>query len=185
MTNETEYLRVQLANAEDLLEKYANMYRNKTKTMKLVKKHPDAVLPVRAHSYDAGIDCVAVSREFIDRNGNPTEFINQAKQVKYGLGFAAEVPEGFVLLLFPRSSVCKTDLVLSNSVGVIDSGYQGEISAVYNIKDTINIDVNRIYDIGDRCCQLVLVPIATPSVYWGEFEEESTRGTGGYGSTGV
>lgn len=69
-----------------------------------------AIIPTRAHADDAGIDLYADSRVF-DKNGTVT----------YGTGIAMEIPEGHVGLLFPRSSVCKKDLQLSNSVGVVDS----------------------------------------------------------------
>jgi dUTP pyrophosphatase len=180
-TNE-EYLQLQLERAEELLEKYARLARVNINNLKVVKKHEDAKLPVRAHAGDAGADCFCVSREFIDHNGNITEWFNLAKQVRYNLGISVEIPEGYVLLLYPRSSVCKKQLIMSNSVGVIDSGYQGEISAIFNITGGTACD---IYEAGDRCCQIVLCPIASPDFYWGEFDEETTRNSGGYGSTGA
>ncbi len=77
----------------------------------------EAKLPTRAHATDAGWDLYAASRVF-DRKGTVT----------YGTGIAMEIPEGHVGLVFPRSSVANKDLNLSNSVGVIDAGYRGEIT---------------------------------------------------------
>lgn len=76
----------------------------------------EAKMPARAHLTDAGYDLTATSCVF-DRQGNAT----------YGTGIAVEIPKGYVGLLFPRSSVAGKDLTMANSVGVIDSGYRGEI----------------------------------------------------------
>ena len=92
----------------------------KVKIKKLVK---EAVIPNYAKSGDAGMDLVATSKSY-DDNGN----------VVYGVGLAFEIPEGFVGLLFPRSSNAKQDLLLSNSVGVLDSGYRGEV--MFKFKST-------------------------------------------------
>ena len=82
-----------------------------------IKKLDDkAVIPKYAHFGDAAVDLVAV-RKWEDEHGN----------LCYGTGLAMEIPENHVGLLFPRSSVSKTNLRLCNSVGVIDSGYRGEI----------------------------------------------------------
>lgn len=85
--------------------------------VKIKKIHPDAVIPTYAHIGDAGMDLTAVSRTF-DKHG----------AVVYGTGLAFEIPQGYVGLLFPRSSNAKKDLLLSNSVGVIDSTYRGEVT---------------------------------------------------------
>lgn len=80
------------------------------------KLTPNAVIPTKAHPTDAGSDLVATSRVF-DKHGCIT----------YGTGIAVEIPQGYMGLVFPRSSNAKKDLLLSNSVGIIDSGYRGEI----------------------------------------------------------
>jgi len=84
--------------------------------IKIKKLHADATIPSYAKGGDAGMDLTATSR-FYDEEGN----------VAYGTGLAFEIPKGYVGLLFPRSSNAKKDLILSNSVGVLDSGYRGEI----------------------------------------------------------
>lgn len=78
--------------------------------VKIKKLHPDAVLPAYSTSGSAGMDLTAVSKTY-DEHGN----------VHYGFGLAFEIPEGYVGLIFPRSSCAKFDLSLSNCVGVIDS----------------------------------------------------------------
>jgi len=99
--------------------------------------------------------------------------------IEYGTGIAVEIPPGHVGLIFPRSSIFHTGLILTNSVGVIDSGYRGEIKAVFKAPGHYDI-----YRIGERIGQLVIVPI--PDVEYEEADElsETERGTGGYGSTG-
>lgn len=99
----------------------------------------------------------------------------------YHSGIAVEIPEGYVGLLFPRSSVFKTKLQMSNGVGVIDSDYRGEVMAKFYL---VGQDGMNVYEEGERFAQLVIMPI--PSVTFIEAERLSTteRGEGGYGSTG-
>lgn len=98
------------------------------------------------------------------------------------LGVALEVPEGHVMLLFPRSSIGKnTPLRMANSVGVIDSDYRGTIHALYENIDICPTLIKR----GDRIAQGIILPI--PKI---EFEEVTLlsgtkRGHGRFGSTGV
>ena len=103
-------------------------------------------------------------------------------QAIYGTGIAVEIPEGMVGLVFPRSSVRNYALSMANSVGVIDSGYRGEIMVTFNIKT--NHNTRELYKIGDRIAQLVIIPV--PLTKYVEVEElsETQRGTEGHGSTG-
>ena len=100
--------------------------------------------------------------------------------VTFGIGLAVEIPEGHVGLLFPRSSVYKSGLTLTNSVGVIDSGYRGEIMMKFQVSS-----ISNMYKVGDRVGQLLIVPY--PQVEFEEVDELSSteRGKGGYGSTGA
>ena len=133
---------------------------------------PEAVKPKFGKPGDAGADLVATSLD-LSRKG----------QVVYGTGLAVEIPEGMVGLVFPRSSVRNYDLSMSNSVGVIDSGYRGEIMVTFNLKKPE--DIQEIYAEGDRIAQLVIVPV--PLITYAETQElsETNRGTAGHGSTGV
>ena len=152
------------------------------------KLNDKAVMPKKAHPSDAGFDLVATSRH-IDEMGN----------IVYGTGLAFEIPEGHVGLIFPRSSISKTNIVLTNSVGVCDCHYRGEVMAKfkpvptankYSFKDgsverVIEMDENPIdYEVGERIAQLIILPI--PEIELEEVDElsETDRGTGGYGSTG-
>ena len=136
--------------------------------IRMKKLHLDAVIPRYAKPGDAGMDLTAV-------------WMNQEMDlVTYGTGLAVEIPDGYVGLLFPRSSIYKTKMSLTNAVGVIDSGYRGEIMMKFKMTD------NRVmYEVGDRIGQLVIMPY--PKVEFEEVDElsETSRGAGGYGSTGV
>ena len=137
--------------------------------IKIKKMHPRAVLPTYAKQGDAAMDLYAA--EFAkDKYGN---FV-------YYTGVAIEIPPGFVGLLFPRSSVSKTSMALANSVGVVDSGYRGEIILKYRQVG----DIARIYNTGDRVGQIIIIPY--PKVEFIEVTELSItdRGDGGFGSTG-
>ena len=141
--------------------------------VKIKKLHPLAVIPTYAKSGDAGMDLIA------------TSIISETpSQITYGLGIALEIPEGFVGLVFPRSSIRKTRLQLSNSVGVIDSGYRGELQATFNKITTTIENQKNDYKVGDRVCQIMIIP--HPSVELIEVDElsETERGDGGFGSTG-
>ena len=135
--------------------------------LKFKKLHEDAIIPSYAKPGDAGLDLTAVTESW------------NLDIVTYGTGLAVEIPEGFVGLLTPRSSVYTTDLILANSVGVIDSGYRGEIMFKYR-----SLDSGLQYYIKDRVGQLLLVPI--PLIKTLEVDELSStdRGEGGFGSTG-
>ena len=136
--------------------------------IKIKKIHEDAIIPKYAKDGDAGMDLTAVSATNDD-----------GVHITYHTGLAIEIPEGYVGLLFPRSSVYKTNMTLSNSVGVIDSGYRGEIMMKYAFKDN-----SALYKVGDRIGQIVILPY--PKIDFQEVSEltSTLRGAGGYGSTG-
>ena len=138
--------------------------------VKIKKLHKDAVVPQYAKNGDAGMDLVATSI-----------LSNTTFDITYGMGIALEIPEGFVGLIFPRSSIRKYDLTLSNSVGVIDSGYRGELQATF--KKTNGLD-SVAYKVGDRIAQIMIIPY--PQIEFTEVEEltNTERGEGGFGSTG-
>lgn len=107
-------------------------------------------------------------------------------QTTFGTGVAIEIPTGYVGLVFPRSSIYKLLERLSNSVGVIDPDYRGEIRVVFDFNgDRLNIiDREYIYKIGDRIAQLVIVPCVTPTLVAVDELSATARGEGGFGSTG-
>jgi dUTP pyrophosphatase len=137
--------------------------------VKIKRLKPNAVIPTYAKEGDAGMDLVA------------TEIIKDTpEQITYGTGLAMEIRDGFVGLVFPRSSIRKTGLQLSNSVGVIDSGYRGELQATFNKV----FGGDNFYKVGDRIAQIIIIPY--PQIEFDEVEElsDSERGEGGFGSTG-
>ena len=131
---------------------------------------PEAQKPKFGKPGDAGADLVA------------TVAWATESQIVYGTGLAVEIPEGMVGLVFPRSSVRNYALSMANSVGVIDSGYRGEIMVTFNIKTSHN--TRELYKIGDRIAQLIIIPV--PLVQYKEVDElsETQRGIDGHGSTG-
>jgi dUTP pyrophosphatase len=148
-------------------------------TLKIKKLHEKAVMPSYAKAGDAGLDLTVT-----DMDIDGTEH-----SVVYKFGLAVEIPEGYVGLLFPRSSNAKTDLLLTNSVGVIDSGYRGELMAKFKIVKAHfqNTDQNFpiMYRRGERAVQLILMKLPSVTIEESEELSETERGAGGYGSSGV
>ena len=141
--------------------------------VKIKKLYKDSVLPTKAHATDAGYDLYAYSwmRDFY---GN----------LWYSTGIAMEIPEGYVGLVFPRSSISKKELLLTNSVGVIDSGYRGDISFKFVDAPKVGGEPEKEYKKGDRIGQIIIMPY--PEIEFVEVDElsDSERGDGGYGSSG-
>lgn len=142
--------------------------------VKIKKLHPNAVIPVYAKEGDAALDLVAT-----------TANLDSFRNVTYGTGLSIEIPEGHVGLLFARSSVSKTGLSLANSVGVVDSGYRGEIVLKYRFLRNLKIIAGNNPKVGERVGQIMIIP--HPKVEFIEVGElsNSDRGTGGFGSTGT
>lgn len=154
--------------------------------IKYKKLDENAVEPTRAEHNDAGFDLTAIS------------FESGPGYIQYNTGIAVQIPDGHVGLLYPRSSITKKNLMLKNSVGVIDAGYRGELvfrfidfnlqTGYGNISNPYEkgkrSDYDLIYDIGERVGQLVIMEL--PTIEFQEVEEldESTRGENGFGSTG-
>lgn len=146
--------------------------------VKIKKLHKDAVIPTYSKDGDAGMDLTAVSITS-DEYGNAV----------YHFGLAFEIPNGYVGLIFPRSSICKKNISLTNSVGVIDSGYRGEVTAKFKraipFPKEGGFDAeNMYYKAGERVAQIIIIPY--PQIKFKEVEElsETERGSGSYGSTG-
>ena len=139
--------------------------------VKFKKLVPTAKIPIYANSGDAGLDLTATSKTWND----------ELQCFVYGTGLAVEIPLGYVGLIFPRSSVRKYCLALTNSVGVIDSGYRGEIMCTFRPQSK---GTTESYNVGDKICQLIIMPY--PNIIPIEAEElsETQRGANGHGSTG-
>ena len=141
--------------------------------VKVKKLHPDAIIPKYAKAGEAGMDIHTVARGEADKYGN----------MVYKTGLAFEIPDGHVGLIYPRSSVSKTPHSLRNHVGVIDSGYRGEIIFKFGWVESSSNET-QVYDKGDRIGQIMIMPY--PQVEFNEVEQlsETDRGAGGFGSTG-
>lgn len=138
--------------------------------VKIRKVHPDAVLPQRAHPTDAGMDVTAISMEMTE------------DYIEYDTGLQFQLPAGYAMLIFPRSSNSKKDLLMCNSVGVLDAGYTGNLK--FRFKLTTEGYTEKIYNPGDKIGQIIILPY--PEINFIETEEfdETDRGSGGFGSTG-
>ena len=140
--------------------------------IKFKKLTSAAKSPTRAHESDAGFDFYA-SDDYSIRVGGESVY-----SVVYPTGIAVEIPPGYFGAMFPRSSIRDIGLSLCNSVGVIDSGYRGEIMfSFYEVGF-------KKYQAGDKIGQLVILPL--PQVELVEVDElsASDRGEKGLGSTG-
>lgn len=165
--------------------------------VKIKRLHPLAEIPAYATDYSAGMDLTAVSVEF-DKWGNKV----------YHTGLAFEIPRGYAGFIFPRSSNAKKSLWLTNSVGIVDADYRGEVTLKFKtslrmvnsfrnmlkilfgkITEDDNVGIlnlwdNNDYKAGDRVGQIVIMPF--PNIEFEEVSElsQTQRGIGGYGSTG-
>ncbi len=137
--------------------------------LRFIRLTKDAKQPTKAHTQDAGFDiyCTSVKKE--------------KRYLDYKTGICVDIPKGYVGLLFPRSSVTNKDMILGNCVGVVDSGYTGELSFRYKSLG----EGNDVYSIGDRVGQLVIIEL--PSVKLKEVRtlSKTKRGSKGYGSSGA
>lgn len=136
-------------------------------TIKVKKLTSNAVLPQMMRVGDAGFDLVSTSCR-VDREHGFTEI--------HGTGLAFEIPQGYGMFIFPRSSCYKNNASMANCVAVIDSNYRGEVHILFKNPTC--------YEVGERIAQAVILPI--PEVTYEEVDslEESNRGANGLGSTG-
>ena len=144
--------------------------------VRIKKLNPDAVIPSYAKPGDAGMDLTAISYDYDYEHDNHI----------YGTGLAIEIPEGYVGLIFPRSSNRKTMAYMTNHVGVIDSGYRGEIFITYKNRDDNRQKLNTVpYTLGSKVAQLIIVPYPYIELVESEELSNTERGEGGHGSTGA
>jgi dUTP pyrophosphatase len=140
--------------------------------LRFVKLSPSATLPTRGHDDDAGLDLHAAE---------PAE-LGAGERTSVGTGLAVEIPAGMAGLVLPRSGLAlRSGIALVNAPGLIDPGYRGELRVLL-----LNTDRTEVVVIspGDRIAQLLLVPLAVAEPVLVDSLDESTRGAGGFGSTG-
>ena len=139
--------------------------------VKVKKLTPEAIIPKYSKPGDAGLDLTATSKSI------------QGKNIVYGTGLAIEIPEGYLGLLLPRSSLTNYDLSLGNHIGLIDSGYRGEL--IFKFKRTDLQAFTKEYYVGDRIGQLLIIPYPKVNLVEVAELESSERGSSGYGSSGA
>ncbi len=138
--------------------------------IKFKKLHQNAIIPTRANPTDFGADLVAVSRTITKH------------YIEYDTGIAIELPPGHAGFIMPRSSVSNTDLILANSIGLIDQTYHQSLKLRFKL--CTSDELAKVYSVGDKIGQLVILPIPTPSfTEVDSFDQESLRG--GFGSTDI
>ena len=169
---------------------------NNTQEIQVKLLKPNAKAPVQAHEDDACFDMVATRKN------------ENVKYIEYGTDIAFNIPKGYVGLIFPRSSVTKEDMMLKNSVGVIDAGYQGEIRFrfIKSVNDVFRAEVRTgsliggrvehiinvhsperhldIYKVGDKIGQIMFIKLPKIKLKLVDEFTSSIRGEGGFGSTG-
>ena len=134
------------------------------------KLHPDAIVPQRAHDSDAGMDVYTIEDIRIPARGD----------VLTGLGLACKFPKGHALLVYNKSGRA-TKLKLDKGAEVIDAGYRGEIHVhLFNHSDN-NVVIRK----GEKIAQMILVPIWSGQPVEVDELDETERGDGGFGSSGV
>lgn len=140
----------------------------------LIKVSSVHCVPSRANPTDAGLDLRAIE-DYTLKPNIPT---------MVDCGISVKIPPGHVGLLFSRSGFAKRNVTLANSVGVIDSDYRGPIKAALVNRGT----EEQYIEAGDKVAQLVIVPIVLPQIVISTETEEqwldTSRGAGGFGSTG-
>jgi dUTP pyrophosphatase len=149
--------------------------------LKVKKLIPEAVIPSKAKPGDAGYDLTAIDDGTWSADGT---------YIQYRTGLAIEPPPGYHTELFPRSSGTKTDLMLGNSIGLVDNGYRGEILLRFKLAKRGTVFPTSpqqpiiIYKKGDKIAQLVIRKTEDMEVVEVENLSSTERGTGGFGSTG-
>lgn len=135
--------------------------------------HPDARLPTAQHPGDAGLDLYAVAEAEV----------SPGERAMVPTGVAVAIPEGHAGLVLPRSGLAsRSGLTLANAPGLIDAGYRGEvICAVVNLDRETPVRIAK----GDRIAQLVVVALPDVKPTWAEKLTNTSRGDGGFGSTGT
>jgi len=142
--------------------------------IKIKKLNEQAVIPTYAKPGDACCDVTAIGYEY-----------DLKKELHvYHTGLAFEIPEGYCLKIYPRSSNTETICYLPNSIGILDSGYRGELLVKY--KSTRDYDKwsPKPYEIWDRVAQIQVMPYPTMEFIVVDELSASERGEGGFGHTG-
>lgn len=138
-------------------------------TLKIKKLKPEAKLPSYAHPGDAGLDLCAAEVALIPAH----------TRAEISTGLAFEIPDGYVGLVWDKSGLAFKKGLTTMS-GVLDAGYRGELKLlVYNTTDQ-----DYSFNVGEKVAQLLIQPIERPEIAEADSLSETSRGEGGFGSTG-
>lgn len=141
-------------------------------TLSFKRVHPDAVLPAYAHPSDAGMDIRSVEALTIP----------VGKRALVHTGLIVNLPLGYEAQVRPRSGLAlKAGVTVLNTPGTIDAGYRGEIGVILINFGESDFEVK----VGDRIAQIVIAPVTQPEIVEATEVDETDRGVGGFGSTGV
>jgi dUTP pyrophosphatase len=138
--------------------------------VKLSKVSPEVATPEYSREGDACLDLTAYSRKV------------ESTYTEYGTGIKLQIPQGYVGLVYPRSSISNTNQIMANSVGVIDSNYTGEIKVRLKRDNEL---YKTTYGIGARIAQIMIIPIPVIEIDVVESLDETVRGEQGFGSSGI
>lgn len=144
--------------------------------IKIKRLTETAKMPTKAHESDACFDL------YLDSPNKNKIIIRPGETVKLHSGIATEIPIGYFVAIFPRSGLgINKNLRLPNCTGIIDADYRGEwVIAIIN-----DSDEERVLYHGDRLCQFAVLPVLDTVLKEVDELNETERGAGGLGSTGV
>lgn len=142
--------------------------------VKFKKKEYNTLMPVKGSENAACYDVYAHSITFPSPN-----------KICIGLGFSTEIPEGYKGIIVPRSNLTKHEWVMNNSFGVIDSDYRGEWMIILSSLKEDMTSNPLPYGVGDRVAQIYFEEVLSVKFIETDELSDSTRGTGGFGSTGI
>lgn len=141
-------------------------------TLGFKRIHPDATLPAYAHASDAGMDVRSVEDLTIPAG----------RRALVHTGLVMELPLGYEAQVRPRSGLAlKHGVTVLNTPGTIDSGYRGEVGVILANFGDADFQVRK----GDKIAQAVIAPVTRPELAETDTIDETDRGAGGFGSTGV
>lgn len=140
--------------------------------MKIKAVRDSFLMPTRGTEHAAGFDVL------MPEGGE----LKPGETRKVRLAFATAIPVGFAAYLMPRSSAGKAGLRLANTIGLIDADYRGEWMAVMQLD--AQAECSLVWEAGDKLLQFVIGPVLTPDLELVDFLNETSRGEGGFGSTG-
>lgn len=141
-------------------------------TLRFKRIHPDATLPSYAHASDAGMDVRSVEDVTVPAKG----------RVLVHTGLVMLLPPMFEAQVRPRSGLAlKHGITVLNTPGTIDAGYRGEVGVILANFGDSDFEVKK----GDKIAQIVVAPVLQAGIEEADEIDETDRGSGGFGSTGV